>query len=254
MKRLLTCWVFGLAGLGSVSAEETRRPGADFMGPSTQAMQNDDTQNPAMLWVKDGEALWQARAGKNQQSCASCHGEASTSMRGVATRYPAFDTRSGGPINLSQRINQSRQQHQQAPPFALESADLLSLESYIAYQSRGMPIKPVTDPRLAEALARGAQSYLQRIGQLDLSCAQCHDSNAGQSLGSALIPQAHPDGYPIYRLEWQNMGSLQRRLRNCMSGMRAQPHAYGAPELVALELFLANRAQGMQLAAPGVRP
>src|SRR5256885_16986097 len=44
-----------------------------------------------------------------------------------------------------------------------------------------------------------------------------------------VIPQAHPTGYPLYRLEWQNLGSLQRRLRNCLVGIRAEPYDYGAP-------------------------
>jgi len=50
------------------------------------------------------------------------------------------------------------------------------------------------------------------------------------------------------------MGSLQRRLRGCMSGVRAEPFAYGAPELVELELYLDRRAAGMLIDAPGVRP
>ena len=96
--------------------------------------------------------------------------------------------------------------------------------------------------------------WRRRQGQLNLSCAQCHDDNAGGRLAGATIPQAHPTGYPIYRLEWQALGSLQRRLRNCLVGMRAEPYAWGAPEYVALELFLMDRARGMDLEAPGVRP
>ena len=49
-------------------------------------------------------------------------------------------------------------------------------------------------------------------------------SNWGRHLGGAPIPQAHPTGYPLYRLEWQGLGSLRRRLRNCMTGMRAEPY------------------------------
>ena len=67
-------------------------------------------------------------------------------------------------------------------------------------------------------------------------------------------PQAHPTGYPIYRLEWQGMGSLQRRLRNCISGMRAEAYDYGAQELVDLEYYLMWRARGMKLETPAVRP
>ena len=64
----------------------------------------------------------------------------------------------------------------------------------------------------------------------------------------------HPTGYPLYRLEWQSVGSLQRRLRGCMSGIRAEPYAYGAPEFAALELYLMDRARGLKLETPAVRP
>ena len=38
-------------------APEQRRSGYSFMAPDTRAMQDDDTSNPGMLWVLDGEAL-----------------------------------------------------------------------------------------------------------------------------------------------------------------------------------------------------
>ena len=69
-----------------------------------------------------------------------------------------------------------------------------------------------------------------------------------------VVPQAHPTGYPLYRLEWQSLGSLERRLRNCLTGIRAEPYDYGAPELVDLELYLMWRARGMTMETPAVRP
>ena len=249
----------GLATLCITSAAaqaqtETRRSGLTFMSPATQAMQRDDTLNPGMLWVKQGEALWQRAAGSKVKSCADCHGEATTAMRGVAPRYPAFDEEQQRPVNLAQRINLCRQQRQGAEPWRAESQDLLSLESYVAYQSRGLPLAAGSDARLAPFVERGRQHYQQRMGQLDLSCAQCHEQRWGQRLGGSFIPQAHPTGYPVYRLEWQGVGSLQRRLRNCMNGVRAQSYPLGSQELVELELYLAVRARGMPLEAPAVRP
>jgi L-cysteine S-thiosulfotransferase len=233
---------------------DPRRSGFDFMGESKQAMQKDDSLNPGMLWVGDDEALWKRLAGQSGKACVSCHAAASSSMRGVAARYPAFDEFLKRPTTLSQRINQCRQKHQQAEPLRFESAELLSLETYVAYQSRGLPVAPPDDARLEPYRQRGQQRFVQRMGQLGLSCAQCHDDNAGKRLGSSAIPQAHPVGYPVYRLEWQTMGSLQRRLRNCMSGVRAALFAFGAEELVELELYLATRAKGMPGETPGVRP
>jgi sulfur-oxidizing protein SoxA len=101
---------------------------------------------------------------------------------------------------------------------------------------------------------RGGKLFQTRLGQLDLSCAACHDQNWGKRLGGTPIPQAHPVGYPIYRLEWQSVGSLQRRFRNCMTGVRAEPYPFDAPELIELEAFLMERAAGLALETPAVRP
>jgi sulfur-oxidizing protein SoxA len=231
---------------------EARRSGYDDMGPSLRAMQDDDTANPAMLWVREGETLWSRRAGIADKSCADCH--TVPQMAGVAARYPAFDAGSGRPVSLEQRINLCRTGNQKADALAPESRELLALAAFVALESRGRPIAPPDDTRLRPFAQAGEALYRQRQGQLNLSCAQCHDDNSGRKLGSALIPQGHPTAYPIYRLEWQGVGSLRRRLRNCLIGMRAEPYDHDAPEYVELELFLMNRARGMKMESPGVRP
>ncbi len=230
---------------GSLASAEPRRSGYADMAPSTQRLQDDDAQNPAMLWVQDGEQRFGA-------DCARCHTAAS--LRDVATRYPAWDAQLAQPVTLATRINLCRQRHVKAPPLAAESDALLALEAALARPARGLPIAPEPDARLRPWRARGEALYRQRLGQLDFSCAQCHDEQAGRRLAGSLIPQAHPTAYPIYRLEWQGMGGLQRRLRNCMVGVRAEPYAYGSDQFLALEIYLRQRAAGMPLESPGVRP
>ena len=231
-----------------------RRSGTADLAPESKAMQDDDAANPGMLVVLDGEALWNAKAGAANQACAGCHTAARESMKGVAARYPAFDARSGRPVNLEQRINMCRVDRQQALPLAYESKELLALSAFVGNQSRGEPIAPPADERLRPFREAGREDYVRRQGQLNLSCAQCHDDNWGKRLAGSLIPQAHPTGYPLYRLEWQAVGSLQRRLRNCLVGMRAAAYDYGAPEYVALELYLMWRARGLAIETPAVRP
>ena len=231
-----------------------RRSGYDLMAPETRAMQDDDTVNPGMLWVLDGESLWNRKAGSADKSCADCHGDVRTSMKGVAARYPAFDAARAHPINLEQRIMICRSEQQKAPALRYESKDLLALTAYVARQSRGTPVEPPADERLKPFLETGRTLFETRQGQLNLSCAQCHNDNWGKRLAGNAIPQAHPTGYPLYRLEWQNLGSLQRRLRNCLIGVRAETYEYGSPEYVALELFLMWRARGMPMESPAVRP
>jgi L-cysteine S-thiosulfotransferase len=231
-----------------------RRSGYQQMRPETRSMQDDDAANPGMLWVLEGKALWNSKPDPGSRACADCHGDASVSMKGVAARYPAFSASAERPVDLEQRINLCRSAQQHAAPFAFESRDLLAITAYIARQSRGMPIEVATDPRSEPFVAAGRAEFERRRGQLNLACTQCHDDNWGKHLGGSVVPQGHPTGYPIYRLEWQAMGSLQRRLRGCMSGVRSQPYDYGAPELVNLERFLMWRARGMVLESPAVRP
>jgi L-cysteine S-thiosulfotransferase len=231
-----------------------RKSGYELMGADTRAMQDDDTANPGMLWVLDGEALWKRKTGSADKSCADCHGDAANSMKGVAARYPAFDAARGRPVDLEERINICRAERQQATPLPFESKELLALSAYIGRQSRGMPIEVGDDQRTKPFVEAGRKLFNQRQGQLNLSCAQCHDDNWGQKLAGAPVPQGHPTGYPLYRLEWQALGSLQRRLRNCIVGMRAEPYAFGAPEYVELELYLMWRARGLKVETPAVRP
>jgi L-cysteine S-thiosulfotransferase len=240
--------------LATEIAPQERRSGYAEMSRESKAMQDDDTANPGMLAVLDGEALWSRKVGAANRSCADCHGDATESMRGVAARYPAFDAASGKPLDLEERINLERTERQKAPALRYESDELLALSAYVARQSRGEPIAPPEDARLAPFTAAGRDFFDKRQGQLNLSCALCHDDNWGKRLAGNIVPQGHPTGYPLYRLEWQSLGSLQRRLRNCISGMRAEVPDYGAPEYVNLELFLMQRARGMPMESPAVRP
>jgi len=255
---------------------QARRSATLDLSRDTRAMQDDDSLNPATFWRLDGEALWRERVGQANRSCASCHGEAPDAMKGVAVQFPKMVA--GQLLNLEGQINRCRSMRQGASPLAFESNPLLSMAVFIGAQSRGQPIAPArpmdpvipvptlpqsrplthaglhSDSAWTSLLEAGRALYIRRIGQLNLACVHCHDERAGARLGGNLIPQAHPTGYPIYRLEWNAVGSLQRRLRNCMIGVRAEPFAFGAPELVQLELYLMERARGMDLETPGVRP
>lgn len=238
--------VLGLVMMAGIAfAAEPRRSGFEDMSPSTQALQRDDSQNPAMLWVLDGEQRFAA-------DCARCHTPAA--MRGAAARHPAWDATLQKPVTLAARINLCRTRHVKAPALAAESEGLIALEAFVALQSRGLPIKPDPAAELQPFREAGERLFRQRYGQLDFSCAQCHDDNAGRRLAGSPIPQGHATGYPLYRLEWQGMGSLQRRLRNCMVGVRAEPFAPFSEEFTALELYLKQRAAGMAVESPAVRP
>jgi sulfur-oxidizing protein SoxA len=174
-------------------------------------------------------------------------------MRGVATRYPAIDPGAGRLVNLAGRVNLCRERHQQAEPLKHESDALLALTAYVAHQSRGMPLSVPVDWQNRTHFERGRELYHRRVGQMNLACVHCHQQNWGRTLLAETISQGHGNAYPAYRLEWQVVGSLARRLRACFFGVRAEVPDYGSPELLDLELYLAWRASGLAIETPGVR-
>jgi L-cysteine S-thiosulfotransferase len=227
------------------------RSGITFAGADVRAMQADDFANPGMLWVERGAKLWRESGGA--KSCAECHGDAATSMKGVGARYPAWDAASKRVLTLDARINTCRVRQQSLLALSPDSDDLLGLSAYVAMQSRGIPLKVTIDERTMPAFERARSLYYRRIGQFNLSCAQCHEASWGKRIYAETVSQGHPTGYPGYRLEWQAFGSLERRLRACYSGVRAEMPDYGSAELAELQLYLAWRAEGLPIEAPGVR-
>ena len=240
------------SSLALEASKDSRQSSYQLMTAENRMMQDDPNLNPALFWIMDGHSLWQEKAGKRNVSCASCHGDSGKKMTGVATQFPKMQK--GSLRTLEGQINQCRTSQQEASALAYESKELLALSTFVATQSKGLPIAVQETPQNRKNLQQGRKLFNERMGQLNLSCAQCHQDRAGLKLGGSLIPQGHPTAYPIYRIEWQTMGSLQRRLRNCMSGVRAKQFEYGSLEMAQLELFLMWRARGMPLETPGVRP
>lgn len=242
----------------AVSAAELQKPvplksGSEFVSQDLRKLQADDFANPGMLWVTRGARLWSEPAGASGQSCAACHGEAASSMKGVAARYPRMDPGAARMVNLEGRVNLCRERNQRAAPLERESGDLLALSAHVAHQSRGMPVAVMLDARNRPNFERGRERYFTRIGQMNLACTHCHDGSWGKNLLGETISQGHGNAYPAYRLEWQAVGSLQRRIRACYYGLRAEMPPYGAQELLDLELYLAVRGSGLPIETPGIR-
>lgn len=249
MRILALCLVL----LAAPAWAQVPRSGLEFQGEDVRRLQGDDFANPAMLWVERGAAAWQRRQGAANKSCADCHGAAEASMRGVAARLPAWDVRLGRVTTLEARITACATREQGGAEPAAENADLVGLLAYVALQSRGMPLQVGIDGPARDLFERGRALYAQRIGQMNLACTHCHDQQAGRSLLAEQISQGQPTAWPAYRMEWQAAGTLERRLRACFLGVRAEMPNYRDEDLVALQLYLGWRARGLPLEAPGVR-
>jgi len=253
------CWICSALGVEAdfqrVVPEQALRSGSTFISQDLRNLQERDDLNPATLWLAQGEALWRRELSASSPSCAACHGADNQGMRGVSTHYPQIDQNSGKLINLEGRINLCRTRHQHQDALPLESDEMLGISAYVASASKGMPMHVVVDEKNLEHFRKGRAIYYTRMGQVNLACTHCHEQNWGRKLQGETISQGHVNDYPAYRLEWQRMGSLHRRFRACLSGVRAYMFALGSEELLDLELFTSWRSSNERITieTPGVR-
>jgi L-cysteine S-thiosulfotransferase len=251
---VLTLAMLVLLMIATPTSAQTHRSATEFLSPDLRAQQADDGANPGMLWVSQGAKLWSTPpAAAGAKSCAGCHGDDAASMKGTATRYPQVDAASGQLLNLEGRINLCRTTHQSRPALAYETDELLGLTAFVAHQSRGLPLAVQIDGPAAPFYAAGKAFYFERQGQLNVSCAQCHDDRVGNRLRGDTISSGLTGAYPAYRLDWQKVGSLHRRLRACSLGVRAVQLPAGSPDYLALELYLNGRGAGSIIETPGIR-
>jgi len=227
--------------------------GWHFRKPETKTLQQDDFDNPGYLWVDRGEDLWSEVDGDAGKSCQSCHDDAADTMAKAGPAYPKWNADLKKPVNLEQRINLCRTDQMKAKAWKWESNELLSMTTYVRNQSRGTPVMVKTDGDLKPWFEKGKSLYYTRVGQLDMSCANCHEDYYGKQIRADMLSQGQSNGFPTYRLKWQKIGSLHRRFRGCMKNIRAKPYKNGSDEYVALELYLAYRGQGLPVETPAVR-
>ena len=250
--RLLVGFVAVMASSGTMAQQHDLLSASEFLSHSLRLEQSDTALNRGMLWVDHGARLWDEPTGDAHMACSGCHGPVER-MRGASVRYPAVDAASRRLFNLEGRINACRERQQRTAPLAYESEQLLALTALVAYQSRGLPIQVDVGGEARSHFETGAALYTQRQGQLDLACRQCHEDLVGRKLRGDTISSGIGTGYPAYRLEWQGLGSLHRRLQACQAGVRAVELAPGSAEHLALELYLAWRATGMEIETPAIR-
>jgi sulfur-oxidizing protein SoxA len=226
--------------------------GWHFRSDETQALQLDDFDNPGMIFVDQGIDQWNEVAGSEEKACASCH-EGPESMAGVRAVYPKWNEGAGEVRTLAMQINACRTENMGAEPYKYDSGPMANMEALIAVQSRGMPVNVAIDGPVAETWEQGKELYYTRTGQLEMSCATCHEDNYGNYIRADHLSQGHINGFPTYRLKNAKLNTVHGRFKGCVRDTRAETYSPGSPEFVALELYVASRGNGLSVEGPSVR-
>lgn len=228
--------------------------GWHYRTESTQALEADSFENPGMLAVEEGEALWNTVEGSEGKSCASCHDDAAESMATVGSSYPKWDAASGKPINVEQRINMCRVEKMGAEAYPFDKGGQKPMTAYLKNLSLGEPVKiDVEEGEMQAWWERGKEMYYTRMGQLDLSCASCHEKNNGKYIRADHLSQGNVNGFPTYRLKQSALVSLHNRFRGCIRDTRAEMPKAFSDELMSLEVYTTWRSQGLSVETPSVR-
>ncbi len=225
-----------------------------FRTPETRALQADSFANPAMLYVERGAEIWNTVEGAAGKSCASCHGDAAKTMKGVGAHYPKWNSATGKPKNLETQIDACRKDNMQAEPYKFDAPEQKALVTYLKHQSLGTPMAvDLTQGEMQSWWDKGKEMYYTRQGQLNMACASCHEANAGKYIRADHLSQGNVNGFPTYRLKQADMVSLHNRFRGCMRDVRASfPKAF-SDELMALEVYVTWRGTGLSIETPAVR-
>lgn len=225
-----------------------------FREAETRATQADSFANPGMLSVERGEEIWNTVDGSMGKSCASCHNDASETMKGVGAHFPKWDAKAKKPFNIELKINDCRTENMGAEPYKFDDEDQKALTTYIKHQSLGMPLQiDLAQGEMQSWWDKGKELYYTRTGQLDFSCASCHEKSMGKFIRADHLSQGQANGFPTYRFNTGGMVSLHNRFRGCIRDTRAEVPKAFSDELMALEVYVTWRGTGLSVETPSVR-
>lgn len=231
---------------------DTIYSGWRFRSDETQAVQMDDFDNPGMIGVENALVDWASADGTEGKSCADCHGDAEE-LAGVRAVYPKWNEEQGRVTTLEMEVNNCRETRMGAEKWKYTGGDMTDMIALISSVSRGMPVNVAINGPAQSTWEQGKELYYTRTGQLELSCANCHEDSYGLMIRADHLSQGQINGFPTYRLKNTKLNSVHARFKGCVRDTRAHTYKPGSPEFIALELYVASRGNGLSVEGPSVR-
>ena len=231
---------------------DTIYSGWRFRTDETQALQMDDFENPAMIGVENAAEAWDTVDGSAGKSCSSCHNDVD-SMAGIRPVYPKWNETAGEVRTMEMQINDCRENRMGAEKWKYTGGKMTDMVALLSSVSRGLPVNVAIDGPAQSTWEKGKEIYYTRYGQLELSCANCHEDNYGNMIRADHLSQGQINGFPTYRLKNTKINAAHARFKGCVRDTRAETFSPGSPEFVALELYVASRGNGLSVEGPSVR-
>jgi len=201
--------------------------------------------------IDEGKELY-AKKFANGKSFKECFPEPA-----IAGEYPKFDNKKNEVVTLTTEINRCLKDNNEKP-WNVSKGKLAKLEAYFASVSKekGKKINIKIDSKeAAEAYERGKKEYYTQRGYLNLSCANCHVQGAGKRVRNEYLSPlfGQTTHFPVYRLKWEGLGTLERRLKGCEKDTGQNPHKPGSKWQNEMIYFMSYMSNGLPVDGPDIR-
>ncbi|MGH8678805.1 MAG: sulfur oxidation c-type cytochrome SoxA [Burkholderiales bacterium] len=197
--------------------------------------------------IDRGNRMWQIPF-RNGRTYASCFPNGGGN---VAGKYPYYDEKLDRVVTFEMAINRCRRDNAE-PEFDYgDPGSMGVLTAYARTLSDGSRVDiRVDSPGARRKYEARRALYYRRIGQLNLACASCHITHAGNYFRDEILSPGlgQTTHFPVFR-GGEFLFTLHMRYQRCMEAMRAVPFAAGSEELNNLEYFHSYLSNGLPLKA-----
>jgi L-cysteine S-thiosulfotransferase len=237
-----------------------------------QMLKEDPWSNPGLLDADRGEALWATPRGPKNVSLEGCDlGKGPGQVEGAFAELPRYFADADQVMDVESRLLWCMEKLQgfsradlvkrPYPAGGQPVKDLGAIATWVANKSSGAKFAAKADhPKEREAIALGEALFMRRSGPFDFACATCHAEQGRRIRLQGLPHLSDPQEarkvigeWPAYRVSSTHVMTMQHRLYDCYWQMRLPELEMGSDVSVALVAYLASKAKGGEIAAPGLK-
>jgi sulfur-oxidizing protein SoxA len=230
------------------------------MSDSDRAMYTEMLENnPADIMVESGYELLEYMGG--DAGFAKYLGVTEDELPKYIAGFPRYIKKFGKVVGIGQVI-QAMMHDGGHKPLKLKSGNMFDMMAYVKSiaNDEKINIDVNANKQMKEAYALGKKTFETPRGGRGLSCLSCHnDAVIGGVLRTQPLPDLGGKGaavaatWPAYRMTKSSLRTLQRRFQGCMKNALLAVIPLGSKEMVALEVYLTDKAKGTPIAVPGLK-
>jgi sulfur-oxidizing protein SoxA len=207
--------------------------------------------------IDAGKKIWETPF-KNGKTYADCMGD----VKAVRGKFPYYDAKKDtiataeGALNACKEAGDGEGFLDKEGKPLLNKGKIAQLMAYVAMEGQGGKINiPTPEGKAVAWYDKGKTFYYAKRGQLNMSCADCHTSNAGKKIRADLLSPAlgHVTHWPTYRSADGEITTLHNRFMGCNTMVRAASFKAQGDEYKALEYFLTYMSNGLEWNGPSSR-